>query len=35
MRVDVEADLDAVDGRVFVFEEDALGERSFELVDEA
>ena len=34
MRVDIEADLDAVDGRVFVFEEDALGERSFELVAE-
>ena len=32
MRVDVEADLDAVDGRVFVFEEDEFGERSYELV---
>jgi hypothetical protein len=31
-RVTVEADLDAVDGRVFVFEEDELGERSYELV---
>ena len=30
----VEADLDAVDGRVFVFEEDPLGERSHELVPE-
>jgi hypothetical protein len=34
MRVDVEMDAAAVDGRVFVFEEDELGERSFELVPE-
>lgn len=34
MRIDVEMDADAVDGRVFVFEEDELGERSFELVPE-
>ncbi|MEF8783240.1 MAG: DUF5796 family protein [Haloarculaceae archaeon] len=34
MRIEIEADLDAVDGRVFVFEEDEMGERSFELVDE-
>jgi len=34
MRIDVEMDTDAVDGRVFVFEEDELGERSFELVPE-
>lgn len=32
LRVDVEADPDVVDGRVFVFEEDEMGERSFELV---
>ncbi len=32
MRIEVEADTDAVDGRVFVFEEDEMGERSFELV---
>ncbi|MFB6142061.1 MAG: DUF5796 family protein [Halorientalis sp.] len=31
-RVTVTADFDAVDGRVFVFEEDELGERSHELV---
>jgi len=31
-RIVVEADFDAVDGRVFVFEEDEMGERSFELV---
>ena len=29
----VEADLDAVDGRVFVFAEDEFGERAYELVD--
>lgn len=28
----VEADFESVDGRVFVFEEDAMGERAFELV---
>ncbi|ACV13187.1 conserved hypothetical protein [Halorhabdus utahensis DSM 12940] len=33
-RIVVEADFDAVDGRVFVFEEDEMGERSFELVPE-
>ncbi|SFS07227.1 hypothetical protein SAMN05216559_3178 [Halomicrobium zhouii] len=32
MRVEVEADLDQVDGRVFVFEEDEMGERSYEIV---
>ena len=32
MRIEIDADLNAVDGRVFVFEEDELGERSFELV---
>jgi len=32
MRVEVRADLSTVDGRVFVFEEDPMGERSFELV---
>jgi hypothetical protein len=32
-RVVVEADLATADGRVFVFEEDDLGERSFELVE--
>jgi len=31
-RVEVEADVDAVDGRVFVFAEDDTGERSYELV---
>lgn len=31
-RVRVEADFDSVDGRVFVFEEDEMGERSFEIV---
>ena len=34
MRIEVDADIDAVDGRVFVFAEDELGERSFELVPE-
>ena len=33
MRVTVEADIDTVGGRVFVFEEDELGERSFEIVE--
>jgi len=32
MRIQVEVDHETVDGRVFVFEEDELGERSFELV---
>lgn len=31
--VEVEADQSRLDGRVFVFEEDELGERSFELVN--
>ena len=31
-RVLVEADMDTVDGRVFVFEEDEMGERSHEVV---
>jgi len=35
LRVEVEADVDAVDGRVFVFAEDEMGERSYELVAEA
>jgi len=30
--VEIEADPDAADGRVFVFEEDELGERSYEVV---
>lgn len=34
MRVEVEANLDQVDGRVFVFEEDEMGERSHEIVPE-
>lgn len=34
LRIEVEADFGIVDGRVFVFEEDAMGERSFELVTE-
>lgn len=32
MRVGIEADTDAVDGRTFVFEEDEFSERSFEIV---
>ncbi|MEF8872991.1 MAG: DUF5796 family protein [Haloarculaceae archaeon] len=32
MRIEIDADTEAVDGRIFVFEEDELGERSFELV---
>jgi hypothetical protein len=32
MRIRVTADFGAVDGRVFVFEEDEMAERSFELV---
>lgn len=35
MRVEVEADLDQVDGRVFVFEEDEMGEQSYEIVPES
>ena len=35
MRVEVEADLDVVDGRVFVFEEDEMGEQSYEIVPES
>lgn len=31
--IEVEADPSAVEGRVFVFEEDELGERAFELID--
>ncbi|MFT4922667.1 MAG: hypothetical protein ACI8XM_001885 [Haloarculaceae archaeon] len=34
MRIEVDADPETVDGRVFVFEEDAMAERSFELVAE-
>jgi hypothetical protein len=34
MRTEVEADLDVVDGRVFVFEEDEMGEQSYEIVAE-
>jgi hypothetical protein len=34
-RVEVDVDFDAVDGRIFVFEEDELGERSFEIVEDA
>jgi hypothetical protein len=33
-RVTVSVDFDAVDGRVFVFEEDEMGERSVEIVPE-
>ncbi|MFC6865051.1 DUF5796 family protein [Halomicroarcula sp. GCM10025817] len=32
MRVEVDVDFDVADGRVFVFEEDEMGERSFEVV---
>jgi hypothetical protein len=32
-RVEVEADLSVVDGRVFVFVEDEMGEQSFEIVE--
>jgi hypothetical protein len=32
MRVEVAVDFDVADGRVFVFEEDELGERSYEIV---
>ncbi|MFB6140340.1 MAG: DUF5796 family protein [Halosimplex sp.] len=34
-RVEIEADLSVVDGRVFVFAEDEMGERSYEIVDGA
>ncbi|AQL43927.1 hypothetical protein BV210_14995 [Halorientalis sp. IM1011] len=34
-RVVVEADLDRADGRVFVFEENQMGERAFEIVADA
>ncbi|WP_335999010.1 DUF5796 family protein [Halorientalis halophila] len=34
-RIVVDADLDRADGRVFVFEENQMGERSFEVVAEA
>jgi hypothetical protein len=34
MRVVVDVDFDVADGRVFVFEEDELGERSYEIVAE-
>lgn len=34
VRVEIEADPHAVDGRIFVFEEDAMGERSFEILPE-
>jgi len=33
MRTKVEVDYDVTNGRVFVFEEDELGERSFEIVE--
>jgi len=32
MRVEVSVDFEVTDGRVFVFEEDEMGERSYELV---
>jgi len=35
VRVEVEADHETVDGRVFVFAEDARNERSYELVSES
>lgn len=34
-RVEIEADLSVVDGRVFVFAEDETGERSYEIVESA
>jgi hypothetical protein len=34
LRVEVDVDFEAVDGRVFVFEEDEMGERSLEVVRE-
>ncbi|WP_135363507.1 DUF5796 family protein [Halosimplex halophilum] len=34
-RVEIEADLSVVDGRVFVFVEDEMGEQSFEIVENA
>ena len=34
MRVAVTVDFDVTDGRVFVFEEDEMGERSYEIVPE-
>ncbi len=34
MRVEVDVDPEQVDGRVFVFEEDEMGERSYEIVSE-
>ncbi len=34
LRIRVDADRDQVDGRIFVFEEDARGERSVELVSD-
>ncbi len=35
LRAEIGVDFDAVDGRVFVFEEDEMGERSLELVADA
>ncbi len=35
IRVEIEADHEAVDGRVFVFAEDARGERSYELIPDS
>ncbi|WP_424004611.1 DUF5796 family protein [Haloarcula salina] len=35
MRTEVEVDYGVTNGRVFVFEEDELGERSYEIVDDA
>ncbi|MBX0323383.1 hypothetical protein EGH21_10115 [Halomicroarcula sp. F13] len=32
MRVEVDVDFEVADGRVFVFEEDEMGERSYEIV---
>ncbi|QIO23027.1 DUF5796 family protein [Haloarcula sp. JP-L23] len=34
MRVEVDVDFSVADGRVFVFEEDEMGERSYEIVPE-
>lgn len=34
MRVEVDVDFEVADGRVFVFEEDEMGERSYEIVPE-
>jgi hypothetical protein len=35
LRVEIEADHETVDGRIFVFAEDGMGERSYELVPDS